>query len=39
MSDANGIIVLSEDAEGAKAGEKVEVYLIDSEEALCTDGD
>jgi molybdopterin molybdotransferase len=39
MSDANGIIVLSEDAEGAKAGEKVEVYLIDSEEALCSDGD
>jgi len=39
MSEANGIIVLSEDAEGAKAGEKVEVYLIDSEEALCTNGD
>jgi molybdopterin molybdotransferase len=37
MSDANGIIVLSEDAEGAKAGEKVEVYLIDSEEALSSD--
>ena len=34
MSQANGIIVLSEDADGAKAGEKVEVYLIDSEEAL-----
>ncbi len=39
MSAANGIIVLSEDAEGARAGERVEVYLIDSEEALCTDGD
>ncbi len=38
MSDANGIIVLSEDAEGAKAGEKVEVYLIDSEEALSAEG-
>ncbi|UCF88934.1 MAG: molybdopterin molybdotransferase MoeA [bacterium] len=39
MSEANGIIVLPEDADGAKAGERVEVYLIDSEEALCTDGD
>ena len=37
MSAANGIIVLSEDAEGAKAGEKVEVYLIDSEEALSSE--
>ncbi len=34
MSDANGIIVLPEDAERARAGERVEVYLIDSEEAL-----
>jgi len=39
MSAANGIIVLPEDADGAKAGEKVEVYLIDSEEALCSEGD
>jgi len=39
MSAANGIIVLSEDEEGAKAGELVEVYLIDSEEALCSNGD
>lgn len=39
MSAANGIIVLPEDAEGAKAGEKVEVYLIDSEEALCSESD
>ncbi|UCG38911.1 MAG: molybdopterin molybdotransferase MoeA [bacterium] len=39
MSSANGIIILPEDAEGAKAGDRVEVYLIDSEEALCTDGD
>jgi molybdopterin molybdotransferase len=39
MSDANGIIVLPEDTEGAKKGERVEVYLIDSEEALCSDGD
>ena len=39
MSNANGIIVLPEDTEGAKKGERVEVYLIDSEEALCTDGD
>jgi len=38
MSQANGIIVLSENADGAKKGEKVEVYLIDSEEALCSDG-
>lgn len=34
MSAANGIIVLPEDAERAKAGDKVEVYLLDSEEAL-----
>jgi molybdopterin biosynthesis enzyme len=34
MSQANGIIVLPEDTDGAKSGEKVEVYLIDSEEAL-----
>lgn len=39
MSKANGIIVLAEDMEGAKAGERVEVYLIDSEEALCFDSD
>jgi len=39
MSAANGIIVLPEDAEGAKAGEKVEVYLLDSEEALSAEGD
>ncbi|MDF1535111.1 MAG: molybdopterin molybdotransferase MoeA [bacterium] len=37
MSAANGIIILPEDAEGAKAGERVEVYLIDSEEALSSD--
>ncbi len=34
MSEANGIIVLKEDSEEAKAGQKVEVYLLDSEEAL-----
>ncbi len=34
MSAANGIIVLPEDTGGARAGERVEVYLIDSEEAL-----
>jgi molybdopterin biosynthesis enzyme len=34
MSEANGIIILPEDAEGADAGQKVEVYLLDSEEAL-----
>ena len=39
MSAANGIIVLDEDTERARKGEKVEVYLIDSEEALCSDGD
>jgi molybdopterin molybdotransferase len=39
MSTANGVIILPEDTDGAKAGEKVEVYLIDSEEALCSDGD
>jgi len=39
MSAANGIIVLPEDAGGARAGEKVEVYLIDSEDALCSDVD
>jgi molybdopterin molybdotransferase len=39
MSAANGIIILPEDTDGAKAGDKVEVYLIDSEEALSTDGD
>jgi molybdopterin molybdotransferase len=38
MSAANGIIVLSEDTEGARAGERVEVYLIDSEEALSAEG-
>ena len=37
MSAANGIIILPEDAKGAKAGERVEVYLIDSEEALSSD--
>jgi molybdopterin biosynthesis enzyme len=36
MSEANGIIILPEDTDGANAGETVEVYLIDSEEALCT---
>ena len=39
MSEANGIIILPEDTDGAKAGDKVDIYLIDSEEALCTDGD
>jgi len=39
MSAANGVIILPEDAEGAKAGERVEVYLIDSEEALSAEGD
>jgi molybdopterin molybdotransferase len=39
MSAANGIIILPEDAKGAKAGERVEVYLIDSEEALSAEGD
>jgi molybdopterin molybdotransferase len=39
MSAANGIIILPEDTNGAKAGENVEVYLIDSEEALSSDGD
>ncbi len=34
MSLANGIIVLPEEADGAEAGERVEVYLLDSEEAL-----
>lgn len=35
MSEANGIIILPEDTDGARAGEKVEVYLINSEDALC----
>ena len=39
MSAATGIIVLPEEAEGAKAGEKVEVYLLDSEAALSGEGD
>jgi molybdopterin molybdotransferase len=39
MSAANGIIVLPEAVEGAKAGEKVEVYLLDSEDALCSEED
>ena len=39
MSDANGIIILPEDAEGASIGDKVEVYLLDSEEALSDGGD
>jgi molybdopterin molybdotransferase len=39
MSEANGIIVIPEDADGAKAGEMVEVYLIDSEDALSADGE
>jgi molybdopterin molybdotransferase len=39
MSAATGIIILPEDAEGAAAGEKVEVYLLDSEEALSNGGD
>ncbi len=38
MSAANGIIVLPEDTGGARAGERVEVYLIDSEEALSAEG-
>ena len=38
MSAANGIIILPEDTKGAKAGERVEVYLIDSEEALSSEG-
>jgi molybdopterin molybdotransferase len=39
MSDANGIIVLPEETEVAKAGEKVEVYLLDSEDVLCAKED
>jgi len=39
MSEANGIIILQEDTEGAKAGEKVDVYLINSEGALCVEVD
>jgi molybdopterin molybdotransferase len=39
MSEANGIIILPEDTDGAKAGELVEVYLINSEGALCMDCD
>ncbi|MFV1957302.1 MAG: gephyrin-like molybdotransferase Glp [bacterium] len=34
MSEANGIIILPEDVSGADAGDMVEVYLLDSEEAL-----
>jgi len=34
MSEANGIIVIPEEAEGAREGDKVEVYLIDCEDAL-----
>ncbi len=34
MSEANGIIILPEDVVGADAGDMVEVYLLDSEEAL-----
>ena len=34
MSRANGIIVLPEEADGAGAGDRVEVYLIDCEDAL-----
>jgi len=34
MSAANGIIVLPEDSAGARAGESVDVYLLDSEGAL-----
>jgi molybdopterin molybdotransferase len=39
MSVANGIIILPEDDEGAEAGQKVEVYLLDSEEALSGEGE
>ena len=39
MSEANGIIILPEDTDGANAGDTVEVYLIDSEEALGAEGD
>jgi hypothetical protein len=39
MSSANGIIILSEDTDGARAGDVVEVYLIDSEDALCAGND
>ncbi len=34
MSEANSIIILPEDVSGADAGDMVEVYLLDSEEAL-----
>jgi molybdopterin molybdotransferase len=34
MSEANGIIILPEDVVGADAGDMVDVYLLDSEEAL-----
>lgn len=37
MSEANGIIILPEDDEGAEAGQRVEVYLLDSEEALSSE--
>ena len=37
MSAANGVIILPEDTDGARAGDVVEVYLIDSEEALSSD--
>ncbi|UCF31453.1 MAG: molybdopterin molybdotransferase MoeA [bacterium] len=39
MSAANGIIILPEEAEKAEAGQRVEVYLLDSEEALSADDD
>ena len=38
MSRANGIIILPEQSEGANAGDEVEVYLIDSEDALYGEG-
>ncbi len=39
MSEANGIIILPEEEEGAQAGQKVEVYLLDSEAALSDEGE
>ena len=38
MSLANGIIVLPEDTDGVDAGQQVDVYLLNSDDALLTGG-
>ncbi len=38
MSSANGIIILPEDVDGAEAGQPVDVYLLNSDDALLKGG-